>query len=48
MPAELRQAAVKISRRYPHALVRRVLKIDPWRFNRPLMAYCALEAEAAR
>jgi len=35
MPAELRQAAVKISRRCPHALVRRVLKIDPWRLHRP-------------
>jgi hypothetical protein len=34
MPAELRQAAVKISRRYPQALLRRVLKIDPWRLNR--------------
>jgi len=35
MPAELRQAAVRISRRYPYGLVRRVLKIDPWRLNGP-------------
>ncbi len=34
MPAELRQAAVKISRRHPYGLVRRILKIDPWRLNR--------------
>jgi len=34
MPADLRQAAVKISRRHPYGLVRRVLKIDPWRLNR--------------
>lgn len=34
MPADLRQAAIEISRRYPRALVRRVLKIDPWRLNR--------------
>jgi hypothetical protein len=35
MPADLRQAAVKISRRHPYGLVRRVLKIDPWRLNGP-------------
>lgn len=34
MPAELRQAAVAISQRYPGALVRRVLNLDPWRLNR--------------
>jgi len=34
MPADLRQATVKISRRHPYGLVRRVLKIDPWRLNR--------------
>jgi hypothetical protein len=34
MPAELRQAAIAISRRYPGALVRRVLNLDPWRLNR--------------
>lgn len=33
MPAELRQAVVEISKRSP-ALVRRILKIDPWRLNR--------------
>jgi hypothetical protein len=35
MPADLRQAAIDISRRYPRALVRRLLKIDPWRLSRP-------------
>jgi len=35
MPADLRQAAIDISRRFPRALVRRVLKIDPWRLSRP-------------
>ena len=30
VPNDLRQAAVEIGRRYPRALVRRVLKIDPW------------------
>jgi hypothetical protein len=35
MPADLRQAAVKICQRYPYALVRRVLKLDPWRLNGP-------------
>lgn len=34
VPAELREAALEISRRYPRALVRRVLKIDPWRFDK--------------
>jgi hypothetical protein len=35
IPADLRQAAIDISRRYPRALVRRILKVDPWRLNRP-------------
>ena len=35
MPAELRQATVNISRRYPGTLVRRVLKLDPWRLHEP-------------
>lgn len=33
LPADLRQAAVKLSRRYPPALLRRVLKLDPWRLG---------------
>ena len=33
MPTDLRQAVVKLCRRYPPALIRRVLKIDPWRLN---------------
>jgi hypothetical protein len=33
VPNNLRQAAVEIGRRYPRALVRQVLKIDPWRFD---------------
>ena len=35
LPTELRQAVLKISRRHPYGLVRRVLKIDPWRLNGP-------------
>jgi hypothetical protein len=35
MPADLRQAAIDISRRYPRALVRRLLKIDLWRLSKP-------------
>src|SRR5262249_57116462 len=35
MPADLQQAAIDISPRFPRALVRRVLKIDPWRLSRP-------------
>ena len=38
MPEELRQAATEICRRYPRRIVRRVLKLDPWR----------LQAHAAR
>ncbi len=33
IPAELRQAAMNMSRRYSPALVRRILKLDPWRLN---------------
>lgn len=35
MPAELRQATVNICRRYPGTLVRKVLKLDPWRLHEP-------------
>jgi len=35
IPAELRQAAAEMSRRYLPSLVRRILKLDPWRLNRP-------------
>jgi hypothetical protein len=31
MPDELRNAVLELSRRYPRSLLRRVLKIDPWR-----------------
>lgn len=34
IPLELRQATLKISRRFPPSLVRRVLKTDPWRLKR--------------
>src|SRR5262245_22314365 len=34
LPHDLRQEVIAISRRYPGALLRRVLKIDPWRLNR--------------
>jgi len=33
VPDELREAVVKLARRYPPALIRRVLKVDPWRMN---------------
>src|SRR5262245_51727212 len=33
LPHDLRQEVIAISRRYPGALLRRVLKIDPWRLN---------------
>jgi hypothetical protein len=44
VPGELRQAVVKLARRYPPALIRRVLKVDPWRMNgsiTPRPAHCA-------
>jgi len=31
IPAELRQAVIEMSRRHSRALLRRVLKLDPWR-----------------
>lgn len=34
IPAELRTAALEMIRRHPRALVRRVLKLDPWRLQR--------------
>jgi len=33
LPPDLRQEVIAISRRYPGALLRRVLKIDPWRLS---------------
>ena len=33
LPEDLRQAAMEICRLFPRALVRRVLKVDPWRLN---------------
>lgn len=33
IPADLRQAVIEMSHRYPRALLRRVLKLDPWRLN---------------
>lgn len=36
LPDELRKAALELSRRYPPSLLRRVLKIDPWRLNKEL------------
>lgn len=36
LPAELQQAVGAISRRYSGTLLRRVLKIDPWRLNRSM------------
>lgn len=34
IPEQLRQAAVEMTRQYSPGLVRRVLKLDPWRLNR--------------
>jgi hypothetical protein len=34
IPDDLRQAAIEITRRHPSALVRRLLKLDPWRLQR--------------
>jgi hypothetical protein len=34
IPDDLRQATIKIARRHPSALVRRLLKLDPWRLQR--------------
>jgi hypothetical protein len=36
LPNDLRQAVIAISQKYPGMLLRRVLKIDPWRLNRSL------------
>ena len=33
VPDELREAVVKLARRYPPPLIRRVLNVDPWRMN---------------
>jgi hypothetical protein len=33
LPADLRQAAIELSRKYPPATVRRFLKLDPWRLR---------------
>jgi hypothetical protein len=35
-PEELRRAALEMSRRYPPALVGRVLKLDPSRLKKPV------------
>jgi hypothetical protein len=34
MPDELRRAALEVSRRYPHTLVRQVLRLDPNRLKK--------------
>lgn len=34
IPDDLRQATIEITRRHPPALVRQVLKLDPWRLQR--------------
>jgi hypothetical protein len=35
IPDEFRQAAAKMAERHPPSLVRRVLKLDPWRMKKP-------------
>jgi hypothetical protein len=34
LSVELRQAALEMSQRYPPSLVRRILKLDPWRLKK--------------
>jgi hypothetical protein len=35
IPDEFRQAAAEMARRYSPSLVRRILKLDPWRPKKP-------------
>jgi hypothetical protein len=35
IPDEFRQAAAEMARRYSTSLVRRILKLDPWRLKKP-------------
>jgi len=35
IPEEFRQAAAEMTERHPPSLVRRVLKLDPWRMKKP-------------
>ena len=35
IPDEFRQAAAEMTGRYSPSLVRRILKLDPWRLNKP-------------
>jgi hypothetical protein len=35
IPVEFRQAAAEMARRYSPSLVRRILKLDPWRLKKP-------------
>jgi hypothetical protein len=35
IPDEFRQAAAEMTERHPVSLVRRILKLDPWRMKRP-------------
>ena len=35
IPVEFRQAAAEMARRYSPSVVRRVLKLDPWRLKKP-------------
>ena len=35
IPNEFRQAAAEMARRYSPSLVRRILKLDPWRLKKP-------------
>ena len=44
IPDEFRQAAAEMAERHPLSLVRRVLKLDPWRMKKP----AAKKADHAR
>jgi hypothetical protein len=48
VPDDLRQAAIDICRQCPRALVRRVLKVDPWRLNQSPAKTSALRKQSQK
>ena len=48
LPDELKEAVLELSRRYPPSLLRRVLKIDPWRLNQELAVKRSSRATARK
>ena len=47
MPDELREAIAKLTQQYSPTLIRRVLKIDPWRMNGSITAKTTRNKPAA-